>query len=385
MPTANMLRLTVLLCALALASCGGAPVPASPAETAVPPDPTAAPPPTAVPTNPPAPTVAPTQPPISTSLPTIAPAPTTVPTEVPAGPIPGTLARGTVLQRPYVVMIDNHPNAYPQSGLDKAAVVFEALAEFGLTRFMAVYAPGITEDADAIGPVRSTRLYFVQWALPFAAMYVHAGGSPQGLELAQTSPAIINVDALFRASSGYFIRSSSRAAPHNLYTTSADLEEAAAASTVNPPIPTDLGFIIKQEAEASQRPNAQTIGYFFLYREDDVRWLYDSSTNSYGRFRRGNAAVDGESGQQLRAKNLVVMEVQEEAITGDEKGRIEQQVIGSGKARVFLDGVEREVTWSKGSAEEQLTFIDGSGEEVQFNPGQIWIVALPSLDNLTVS
>jgi hypothetical protein len=182
------------------------------------------------------------------------------------------------------------------------------------------------------------------------------------------------------------ILSEARRAQHPIISTRpAQTWKAAAASTVNPPIPTDLGFIIKQEAEASQRPNAQTIGYFFLYREDDVRWLYDSSTNSYGRFRRGNAAVDGESGQQLRAKNLVVMEVQEEAITGDEKGRIEQQVIGSGKARVFLDGVEREVTWSKGSAEEQLTFIDGSGEEVQFNPGQIWIVALPSLDNLTVS
>ena len=303
MPVSNLFRLTVLLCALTLAACAGAPPPATPPETAVPAVPTAAPAPTTAPTAAPAPTVA------------------------PAGPIPGTLARGTIVQRPYIVMIDNHPNAYPQSGLDKAAIVFEALAEFGLTRFMAVYAPGITEDAPVIGPVRSTRLYFVQWALPFGAMYVHAGGSPQGLALAENSPDIINIDALFRASSVYFTRDSSRAAPHNLYTTSASLAQAAAASSASPPLQSDLGFLIKSDAPSSDRPAAQTVGYFFLYREDDIHWVYDPATNSYGRFRRGKVAIDAESGQQLRAKNLVVMEVHEEAIDGDEKGRIEQQVI----------------------------------------------------------
>ena len=91
-----------------------------------------------------------------------------------------SFARGTLTKRPYAVMIDNHPDAYPQTGLDHALVVFEALAEFGITRFMAIYAPGIGPDAPAIGPVRSARLYYVQWAMGFGTLYAHAGGSPQG-------------------------------------------------------------------------------------------------------------------------------------------------------------------------------------------------------------
>ena len=105
-------------------------------------------------------------------------------------------------------MIDNHPDAYPQTGLDHAAVVFEALAEFGVTRFMAVYAPGITPDAPQIGPIRSTRLYFAQWAMGFHALYAHAGGSPQGLELVESTDQLINLDALKKASGSYFARDS---------------------------------------------------------------------------------------------------------------------------------------------------------------------------------
>jgi hypothetical protein len=292
--------------------------------------------------------------------------------------------RGTIAERPYVVMIDNHPNAYPQSGLDKAVLVFESLAEFGLTRFMAVYAPGIGEDAARIGPVRSTRLYFGQWAIPFSPLYVHAGGSPQGLALVENTKAIVNIDALFNASSGYFGRDNNRPAPHNLYTSSADLADASDANPGNP-IRTDIGYLFKEEAPAAQRPAAQVIEYFFLYREDNAGWVYDPATNSYGRLRRGRPAIDNESGAQLRTKNIVIMEVVEAPIPGDEKGRIEQLVVGSGKARVYLDGIEREVTWNKPSAEEPLIFTDAAGEEVRFNPGTLWFVAVPSLENVAVS
>src|SRR5262249_5888519 len=139
-----------------------------------------------------------------------------------------SLARGTLTKRPYIVMIDNHPDAYPQTGIDHALVVFEALAEFGITRFMAVYAPGVGPDAPAIGPVRSARLYFVQWAMGLRGVYAHAGGSPQGLALAQSTDKITNLDALLRSGGAYFARSKKHFAPHNLFTSSADLASAAA-------------------------------------------------------------------------------------------------------------------------------------------------------------
>lgn len=372
------IRLLALLMGgtLALAACGGQPN--APAPTAV--APTAAPA-TSVPiaqaTAAPAPTATSSPP-----APTAVPQPSATPTPVEPTGAPG-LARGTLTQRPIVVMIDNHPNAYPQAGLDHAAVVFEALAEFGLTRFMAVYAPGITSDAPQIGPIRSTRLYFAQWALGFHALYAHAGGSPQGLELVESTDQLINLDALRKANGGYFARDSERDAPHNLFSSSAELERASEALGTLDLAQPELGFLFKSDAPEAQRPAAQQIDYFFIYREDNAGWNYDPATNGYLRLRRSKPARDATTGEQLWAKDVVVMEIKEARLANDPKGRIEQTVVGSGRARVFMDGIEREVTWRKETPAAPLRFFEDS-TETQLNAGPIWIVALPSLDNLTV-
>jgi DUF3048 family protein len=386
MLTARLSRLPVFLLfgAIVLAACAGQ------SDT----------PPVAVAPSP-APPSAPTSPPPAAAPPTAAPAPTTppVPTAAPAPIVPPTLtpnptadpttrapalARGAVTQRPIVVMIDNHPNAYPQTGLDRAAVVYEALAEFGVTRFMAVYAPGITPEAPQIGPIRSTRLYFAQWAVDYYPLYVHAGGSPQGLEMVQNSDLLINLEALKESNLHYFSRSSDRERPHNLYATSADLEQAMAdfdGGTYDHP---GVGFLFKPDAPAAQRPASQRLDYFFLYQEDDAGWEYDPQSNGYLRLRRGRPARDAATEKQLWAKDVVLMEVAEARIAGDDKGRIDQEVIGTGEARVFMDGVERAAKWSKPATESPLRFYDASGDELRLNAGPVWIVALPSLDNLTV-
>jgi hypothetical protein len=362
---------------IALAACGGQP--SAPAPTAA--APTVAPAATSAPTAQPAATLAPTAtniPPTAAPQPSATPAPSSV---VPTG-APG-LARGALTQRPIIVMIDNHPDAYPQTGLDRAAVVFEALAEFGVTRFMAIYAPGITADAPQIGPIRSTRLYFAQWAMGFHALYAHAGGSPQGLELVESTDQLINLDALKKASGSYFARDSDHDAPHNLFSSSAELERAAKALGVADLAQPDLGFLFKSDAPAAQRPAAQQIGYFFIYREDDAGWNYDPQTNGYLRLRRGKPARDAATNAQLWAKDVVVLEIKEAPLADDAKGRIEQIVVGSGRARVFMDGIEREVTWRKDAPEAPLRFFDDSAE-TRLNAGPVWVVALPSLDNLTV-
>jgi hypothetical protein len=362
--------------ALLLTACGGQPSTPAPAVVAAPIN-TAAP--TAAPARTATRAVA--------ATPTLTPAPTGISEgNLTSDPITGKpgLARGAVKQRPIVVMIDNHPDAYPQSGLDHAAVVFEALAEFGVTRFMAVLAPGMTPDAPTIGPVRSTRLYFAQWAMGFHALYVHAGGSPQGLELVESTDQLINIDALRRDGGAYFSRSSDRDAPHNLYTSSADLAHAASDRRATDLDDAAIGFLFKTDAPQLDRGKSQELNYFFIYSEDDAGWTYDPKTNGYYRLRRGKPARDEHSGEQLWTKNVVVMEVHEAKISGDPKGRIEQEVIGTGPAHVFFDGVEHTVTWRKDAPEEPLGFFDESGAEVRFNAGPIWIVAVPSLENLTV-
>ncbi len=145
-----------------------------------------------------------------------------------------------------------------------------------------------------------------------------------------------------------------------------------------------IGFLFKTDAAENLRPQEQTLNYYFIYKEDDAGWIYDRTTNGYLRLRRGKAARDAESGEQLWTKNVVVMEVSEQRIADDPKGRIEQAVVGSGRARVFSDGIEREVTWQKDAAAGPLGFFDTDGSEVKLNAGPVWIVAVPSLDNLTV-
>jgi hypothetical protein len=144
----------------------------------------------------------------------------------------------------------------------------------------------------------------------------------------------------------------------------------------------EVGFLFKADAPENQRPAAEQLGYFFLYAEDDVGWTYDPATNGYLRLRRGRAARDAASGDQLWTKNVVVIEVSEGRIPGDEKGRIDQEVIGSGEARIFMDGVERAAKWRKDDAAGPLRFYDTAGAEVALNAGPVWIAALPSIDNL---
>ena len=146
----------------------------------------------------------------------------------------------------------------------------------------------------------------------------------------------------------------------------------------------EVGFLFKTDAPADQRPESQQLNYFFIYREDHAGWVYDPDTNGYLRLRRGRAAVDAITGEQLWTKNVVVIEVEESPIAGDDKGRIEQQVIGSGSARVFMDGVERAATWRKDSDAGSLRFYNAAGEEIRLNAGPVWIAVLPSIDNLSV-
>jgi hypothetical protein len=318
------------------------------------------------------------------------PTPISSATPLPASPTPpsisGDLAfgRGQAIARPIVVMIDNHPAAYPQIGLDQASLVFEALAEFGITRYMAVYVPGISPETDSIGPVRSARPYFVEWAKGLRGIFVHAGGSPEGLLLAETAIEIQNMDALRRDGEDFFHRSGDRQAPHNLFTSTTDVAHFSATRGDAQPDLEALGFVLKADAPASDRPPSQAFGYFFLYQDAPVSWEYRPERNDYLRFRNNRAHVDGRSGEQLYFKNVIVMEVPERPIPGDSKGRIEQQVIGAGPARLFTDGVVHQITWRKDAGFAPLQFFLSTGEEVQLNVGATWIAAIPTLDTLWV-
>lgn len=336
--------------------------------------------------------------PTSTQVPTATAVPPTEtplpPTETPIPPtdtpIPPTstpepaasgrmLPRGALTARPWIVMIDNHPGAYPQSGLDKTAVVIEGLAEFGITRFMAIFADSITPNAAEIGPVRSTRLYFAQLAMGFHPVYGHAGGSPDGEQLVRTTDQLVNFDA--DGQTAYSYRDRQRAAPHNLYTSSKLLRAFADDKGVAAFDDDSVGYLYNATAPAGA--SADRIDYYFGDRSSAAAWVWSTADGAYYRAQRGKPHVDRITGAQVTASNVVVMSVSGSKRAGDAKGRIDLDVIGSGPAQVFRNGNVIDATWVKDGAASPLRFYDASSAEIRFAPGAIWIAAIPSLDRLT--
>lgn len=276
-------------------------------------------------------------------------------------------------------MIDNYPDAWPQSGLNSASLVLEALAEGGITRFMAVFVDGAQPDVPEIGPVRSVRVYFVQWAMGLNAVFMHAGGSPDGLELARSTDRIVNAEALELPQ--YARRDNRRVAPHNLYTSSESLRALAAEQ---PPLDDpEIGYLFDR-IEPAQTPQATTITYDFTGPLFGATWRYDGQTNAYYRSANGTPQVERTTNAPFRTSNLVVMEVADTLRAGDAAGRLDLNVVGSGTARVFLAGQQIDATWRKDEAAAPLQFYDAQGQEIVFNVGPMWVAAVSSLDKLTV-
>ena len=308
------------------------------------------------------------------------------------------LPRGGFAARPISVMIDNHSDARPQSGFDQAALVFEALAEGGITRFMVVYNADQTLP-EVIGPVRSTRRYYAEWAAGLSAVHVHAGGSPEGLAIAQTNPKIIDVDGLLRGTWSTFYRSTTNVIPHNLYTSGAQIVAYAATKQPQPiaerqadgtykPILDGgdyMGYLYRAPTGLEGRGAGQKIRYSFLSRRTSADWAYDAGQNTYVRSVNGVIARDGTSKNAITATNLVVMEAPSALISGDAKGRIELGSIGTGRAKIFQEGHEYDVTWRKDYTEGRLRFfyLDGV-TEVPFVAGNAWIAVVPWIENVTV-
>jgi hypothetical protein len=267
---------------------------------------------------------------------------------------------------PLAVMVENHPDARPQVGLDRADVVYEALAEGGISRFLALY---LTQDAEAIGPVRSTRHYFVYTAAEYNATLAFVGASPIGYAaLAATGLRKVNESY---GDAGIW-RSVHRSAPHNAYTST--LDARAAADDKSPAWPGSWGpLVFKDQLAGSSGEPATSIkirypplGWY------DVAYEYDPTTNQYLRLMDGVRHRDQFTGQQLAASNVIVQVVPDEVI--DREGRLDLAQTGEGRAHFFVDGVEIDGSWTKADYGSQTFFWDTAGNLARFNPtGTTWI------------
>src|SRR3989344_4351863 len=299
-------------------------------------------------------------------------------------PLTGELVSAAAAQawqnvRPLAVMVNNHVDARPQSGLIYADLVYEIVAEGGITRMMPFFLSNIPEK---IGPVRSTREYYLVLVKELGdAMLMHIGWSPQALEAIETWP----VRSLGRGG-GQFWRDTSLnvATEHTAYVNGKDLLQVALDLGWEGTRPFQVWQFKDEAGEYDLLPSASHVTIDFWYPgEYSAEFDYDAASNEYLRFFGYDEAdnpiphVDRETNQQIRVKNLIVQFVTETSIAGDEKGRLFYEFERSGSGLVFIDGKVINVTWSKAGRDERTMFYDLNGEEIKFNRGKFWISVVP--------
>jgi hypothetical protein len=270
------------------------------------------------------------------------------------------------------IMIENSPDARPQSGIKDSGVIFEAIAEGGITRFVVLYQQ---EKPGLVGPVRSVRSYYVDWIAAFNASVAHIGGSKAALDEVRNG-SYRDIDQFFNSAAYY--RASDRYAPHNVYTTFERLDALNASKGYTSS--TFTGFT-RKDSVASTAPTATSLNVDISSATYDSSYVYNIATNTYDRSQAGAAHMDRESGQ-ISPRVVIVMTIPQRTVLED-GNREQMDTIGSGKAVIFQDGVATEVTWSKASKTDQLKFTDAEGADVPLARGQTWLTSVPEDGGVT--
>ncbi len=302
-------------------------------------------------------------------------------------------------RRPLGVMIENHLEARPQSGLSKADVVYEAVAEGGITRFLAMFYCGASAEDVLIGPVRSARTYYLDWVSEYGdyPLYAHVGGA----NLPGKANALGQIgdygwlrmgNDLNQFAIGFptywrdYERLPGVATEHTVYSSTDKLwaiaEKRGLTQVDEEGNRWDEDFTawsFKDEAGADQRGETSTISFNFWDSQPDfaVTWNYNRAENRYARVNGESLHQDLNTGTQLTAKVVVVQFVRE---TGpiDELKHMLYTTTGKGSAIVFQDGLVTRANWAKSTRTDRTVFTDSSGEPVEFNRGQIWIEMVPA-------
>ena len=277
---------------------------------------------------------------------------------------------------PVAVMIENAADSWPQTGLDKANLVIEAITEASIPRFVAIYASN--DEIKRIGPVRSARIYYLDWIEPFKPLYMHVGGAPEALQKIRSGNyGLVNLDQFFNDQ--YYWRDKWRYAPHNVYTSSELIKQALADKNLN--TPTDYQtWTYKTDLELDKRPNqVNDIAITYAPQYYKVRWVYNRDENDYIRY-QNNEIHKMSDGEWIKAKNIIVQVNAMSVI--DDVGRKKIITIGSGKAWVFRDGETTTGQWKKDNIKSIVKYYDNDGKEIELNGGTTWIEVIPNEDYL---
>ena len=272
-------------------------------------------------------------------------------------------------QRAFAVVIDNAPQARPQSGLDQAEVVVEFPVEGGLTRLLAIMTGDMIET---VGPIRSARPYLIDIANEYSAILVHAGGSQEALEMLDKKQGE-HLDELFGGAEvgAAFWRVPDRPKPHNLYTSLDSLRRTAKAlkyKLSNAPVERAT---LAPEAEVSG-VEVDDITIYYPNRTSEVRYVFNKEELVFARFMAGNPH-ENTRGEQIKIPNIIIQFVSHRFVDGD--GHLQLILHGEGKALIFREGKVVTGLWQK-TPGQFTKYTDQYGKTIPLLQGPTWIAVV---------
>ena len=276
--------------------------------------------------------------------------------------------------RPIAVMIDNHSGAWPQAGLNQAYMVYEIIVEGGETRLMALFK-GV--DLEKIGPVRSARHYFLDYAMENDAIYVHFGQSPQA-ESDIKKYSIHDINGIAEDGTTFW-RVKDKSAPHNAVTSTQKLLESAKSKNYRTTSTEEsvLNYVTDEvNLEEGEVATTITIPHSDL---QTVEYEYDEENKVYVRYARGEEQTDWDTDEPVTAKNIIITFCDNYTLSDKEnKGRQGLKNIGTFDGYYITNGRAIKIQCIKNDREEKTIYQDMNGNEINVNDGNTFVNICPT-------
>lgn len=291
--------------------------------------------------------------------------------------------------RPIAFMIDNNKNAQPHASINSAYIVYEIIVEGGETRLMALFK-GVV--ADQVGPIRSARHYFLDYAMENDAIYAHLGWSPQAQsDISKYSVNSINGQAYdtgkARTDTSLYWRVTHKKAPHNAYTNTTSIYQIAQDKgyTLTSNKESVLNYVAEPvllETEDAVIANTITIPYASNHK---VQYIYDTITQRYTRYSKNKKMTDETTGEDVTTKNLIITFARNYTLNdGENKGRQDVVTVGELDGYYITNGKAIKIKCIKNDRTEQTTYVDLTGNEISVNDGNTWVNICPIDANVTI-
>ncbi len=273
--------------------------------------------------------------------------------------------------RPIAAVIENHVDARPQSGLTGADIIYETLAEGGITRFLALFQ---SHSPKEIGPIRSARPYFNFLANQWGAGYAHVGGSTIALSELDNGvyKKLTDINQYFIGD--YFYRSKERFAPHNAYTSAELMRAYLEKKKLEDWSPIRFGEF-QTIPTAELQTTVSEINIKFFDPQYSAKFKFDPTVALYGRLSGGKIATDKNNDSQIFVRNVLVQYVDDYVVPLEKVNGIGLKLEGKGRAVLFTGGKAVDGTWQYSNGRTE--YIDTEGTPQKFQPGQTWVVLMP--------